>query len=171
MGKAVKWPRRFRVYPERIGGYFYNCLIFPNRRALIEYDREANGDRWTTRSGKLDAQVNYRCVLHRDSRGRFLGRSRFCGEIQMHMRGLTRDLAVGLVAHEATHAAIFYAKHIARLNGKAIYCGDGRDKDHERFCWIVGHIALQIQAGISRLQAGRKKTRRRTDGARRGNRD
>lgn len=141
-------PFQFRVYPEKRGGQYYNCIIFPSRKAMLLYDdfqREKLKMPRREIGEEHAAQVRYWTALKTDARGRFHHRGRSLGEI--HFYGA--KMRVGIVAHEAAHATLFYARANKVRASKLLHA---KNSDHEHSCWVLGNINRQIWLGHARRE-------------------
>ena len=151
----VKKPFQFRVYPEKRGGEYYACIIFPIREAMLAYDDEQRKLlKYPHRvpSEEHKAQVRSWTAIKTDALGRFSHRGRSLGEIHFFLGGM----GVGVVAHEAAHATLFWARK-GKIPASRLYSHRGdQDSLHEKFCWVLGNINRQIWNGYYRMK--KKKT-------------
>lgn len=132
----------YRVYPERGSRLHFRVRIFRSLRAMRRYLAADPFHRTLGRHGKAMCSTWTR---HRVRRGR---RSRITdemGEIVIPRAWL----GAGVIAHEATHAALGWARRIG-LQGVLDAAGrPGRVSDpEERFCRALGEISRQIAVGL-----------------------
>jgi len=59
-------------------------------------------------------------------------------------------MRVGIVAHEAAHATLFYARKNGVKASNLLSSKGSENKDHEQFCWVLGNINRQIWNGYYR---------------------
>lgn len=136
----------YRIYPESRHGLYFVVRLFTTRSALAACIR-AYGR--TPGRGTIGIVMPWRTSSW-DQRWRT---GKFAGEI-----GLLAETAKNEVcAHEATHAALAWARRIGFADG--IVATENarrrhapvmltRDCDEERFCYAVGRINKQIVAGL-----------------------
>lgn len=115
----------FSVYPED-GREYYSVQVWPSRRLMREYIAATAPH---TPTGRIIA-----CVLWPAKR-----RPRHIGEIHFN----TRDLGQDTISHEATHAALEWARRQG-LDVDNPLDPDAANDDEERFCEALAALTYQI---------------------------
>jgi len=120
----------FRVYPENKRLHF-DVFVWPSRRRMREYLREA--------SPGLSVYQILACVLWPTNEADRARKTQL-GEIHFNRQ----DLGSDTICHEATHAALRWARYIGIDVGEA---GDGSSApdSEELVAYAVGTIAHQLE--------------------------
>jgi hypothetical protein len=144
---ATAW--RFRVRCRKGERWYFHVMVQPTVKAMMEYDAERVRAHPKLKSkdrdgGRFCAKTY---VWSGDSRP-----SPYClGEILLNRQ----DLQFEYVAHEATHAALRWAK-VDKADNRSIYLD--RREPEEAVCGVVGRLTQCI---IVRMQRLAKKEKRR----------
>lgn len=120
----------FRVYPEG-ERQWYTVHVWSTRRLMREHIKTAHPS--------LNVSQVIACVLWPVRR-----RPRHIGEIHFNQRDLGQDT----ISHEATHAALEWARRQG-LDVHNPVDPDAANEDEERFCDALGTIAHQIGEALS----------------------
>lgn len=117
----------FRVHPED-GRPYYSVHVWESRKALRGYLATAD-------TGQDVRQVIACCLWPRRRRPVHIG--------EIHLN--RQDLDQGTISHEATHAALQWARKVGLVIDSAVDATE-TDPDEERLCEAIGTITHQIQA-------------------------
>jgi hypothetical protein len=137
---------KFRIYPEKDRFRYYTVFVFPSKRAMYTYFREQRGilDR-VDGTDRCNGECNFQalatgwtvCNYGPDKTETI--NERDIGQILCHQG----RIGAGLISHEMTHAALFWAAR-EKLNPKRVVCGEGNRAEHERFCTVQGNLVRQF---------------------------
>lgn len=120
----------FRVYPERKRLHF-DVYVWANRRDMRAYLKAGY-------PGKGLRNVLACVIWLLDTMER--PRKAYLGEMHFNREDLESDI----IAHEAVHAAIRWAKYVGLEVDTDVLQPTASDTE-ERFCYAVGHIVEQIE--------------------------
>lgn len=136
----------FRVYAEGRSGPYFNCAIWPTRKDMLEF----NGHllELGLLSKGLRGFIIHSLIPCKPGQKPEKRRYRKClGMIQLN----EEDLVPSVVAHEATHAALFYCTKWLKIPPEKLSSSSDADAHNEEiFCDVVGHITEQIYRNWSR---------------------
>jgi hypothetical protein len=145
---------RFPVWPDRSRRkrHYFRVFVFDNRTAMKHF--------WKAHVEKIgatgqEAAFNFLAVTSswtvlkvHVSRNRKVWTQDYC---MGHLLFYRQRLGAGIVAHEATHAALRFAEVILKLNPKEFYHmnrGGRAAKTEETLCNLVGSIVAQFWQGF-----------------------
>lgn len=129
-------PWTFRVTPSRASRAFFTVKAFPTKAAMLAYDKQrvavdrrlATGDTFLAKT-YLYRNTAKPTPFH-------------IGEILLNRE----DIEFEYVAHEATHAALWWARSVAKLR-------IGSYAAEEEICGAVGRLTQMIIARLKRATA------------------
>lgn len=140
MGKIKPKEIRFRVYPESVHSFWFDCTIYPTVDAMRKAIKRFNGN---LTGNDVRGMVNH----FRDMRkGKII--TKRIGHIRLY-RG---DLSAEVLSHESAHAALHWAEwmginvndHSADATGFEM----SQESGEERFAYALGRICAQMSCMV-----------------------
>lgn len=128
---------QFRLYPESIHGFYFECVIYPSQKLFRKACHSRNGH---------DPGDDCRAVVQPSRTYRNGRLTKRLGYINF----VNTDLSAEVLSHESVHAALRWAEAM-RIDVKD-YDGKGLAMDaecgEERFAYAVGRICAQISDAV-----------------------
>lgn len=126
---------QFRVYPESVYGFWFDCTIYRTAKHLRKAVKNRGGN--PTNDGVRGIVQHFRVIRN----GRYtkqLGHIHLCES----------DLSAEVLSHESAHAALNWADHM-KINVRdqtpdKTGFGMSEDSGEERFAYALGRICSQL---------------------------
>lgn len=141
MSVTLKWPMKFKVYPEPAKDKFYNVLIFKTKRDMHVFKTEQrkvlakNGYRLYRNNNRFEAEASWWDSLEL-VKGRWR-KSKCVGQVIFH----SKFFGAGVVAHEMCHAALY---HVSAGRSKYSNKFELTKRDDERLATVCGEMCRQF---------------------------